>query len=165
MKKLAMQVKNNLSEQLNLYKYIDRLTLQKKELIIKGDAESLAEIDKHVQTVLCELISLEQKRLRLLGGQLDKNAKISDFIKRLDPDTAEPLNTIRLQLINVMKNIEKLNKLNVYLIQNSIKWIEHSVTTITNVFLPESAAYNANGRVLTNTPYYMDTSGLIEHTV
>lgn len=165
MKNLAIQVKNNLHEQLNLYNYVDRLTTHKKELIIKGDADGLVELDKHIQAVLCELIALEQKRLRLLHGHIDKNAKLSDFTQNLEPELAKPLDDVRLQLLEVMKKIDKLNRLNIYLIKNSIKWIEHSVTTIANVLLPESAAYGATGRALNNIPSYVDSSGLIEHTV
>lgn len=161
MQKAATLIKNNLSEQLTLYRYMDRLTMEKKALIVKGDAESLSELDKHIEAVTCQILELEQSRLKILDSHHSKDSKLTDFIKTLDSKTAEPLVTLQDQLINTIKDIQKVNNLNVYLIRNSIKWIEHSVSTIANVIAPESAAYNARGKSLSS--YNMSSPGIVEH--
>lgn len=164
MKEIATRLKNNLSEQLKYYQDIDKLSLEKKELIIKGDAEALSELDKRIESAACQVLDLEQKRLKLLEAHLSKNSRLSDFIKKLDPELARPLNDLRNQLLSVMQSIQRLNDVNVYLIENSIKWIEYSINTIANVLSPESSAYNANGKALTTLPYSnRSNSSLIEH--
>jgi hypothetical protein len=165
MLKIATKLKENLLEQLNLYKYMDRLTLEKKEVIIKGHAEYLSEIDKNIEAVACQLLELEQKRLQLVSNYVSKDTKLSEFIDKLDPEVSLSLKDIREQLVGVMENIQKMNKLNLYLINNSIKWIEHSISTIANVIAPESASYNANGKSVTNSPYSLNPTGIIEHEV
>ena len=62
-----------------------------------------------------------------------------------------------------MSNIQRINNMNVYLINSSIKWIEHSVNTIANVLAPECSAYNRSGRALTKSPYNMNKSSIVEH--
>lgn len=165
MKTIANKLKNNLLEQLNFYNYMERLTTEKKDLIIKGDAESLAELDKNIEAVACQILELEEKRLKLLEGRISKNSRLSDFIIMLEPDVAEPLKEIGQQLLDVMTNIKKLNDINIYLIKNSIKWIEYSVATIANALAPESAAYNASGKALSNSPYNntISSSNIVEH--
>lgn len=165
MKKIAANLENNLSEQLKLYNYLDRITDDKKVLIIKGDAESLAVLDRQIETVTCELLELEKKRLNLLKGLISKESKLSDFINLLDPEFAKPLSELRERLTDVMARIQHKNKANIFLIENSIKWVQHSIKTIVNVISPESAAYNFKGRVQTKSIYEMDSSGIIEHQV
>jgi flagellar biosynthesis/type III secretory pathway chaperone len=165
MKKVATKLKDNLSEQLNLYKYMDHLTLEKKELIIKGKVEELAELDRHIESVTCQILELEQNRLLLLETDSSKDTKLSDFIKKLDKESAVVLTDLRTQLIAVMDRIQKVNTINIDLIDNSIKWIEHSVTTIANIIAPESASYNYRGKALTNSPYNLNASGIVERDV
>jgi flagellar biosynthesis/type III secretory pathway chaperone len=163
MLKVATQLKDNLSEQLKLYKYMDKLTAEKREIIIKGDAESLSEMDKVIEAVACQILELEQNRLSVLEGYVSRESSLSEFIKKLDPEISTALSDIREQLIGVMQNIQKMNKQNIYLIDNSIKWIEHSIMTIANVISPESAAYNQKGKALTSSTYNISSSGMIEH--
>lgn len=161
---LTTKLENNLSEQLNYYNQMNSLTEEKKDLIIKGDAESLAELDRRIESIACHVLELEKKRFDILAGKVQKESKLSEFITQLDERLAKPLTELRKKLIDVMGQIQKKNELNVYLINNSIKWIEHSVSTIANVIAPESAAYNFRGRVLTNSPYNnFNTSSIIEH--
>lgn len=164
MDKLVKNLQNNLSEQLKYYKYMDRLSLEKKDVIIKGDTETLSEIDRNIEAVACQIIEIEQERLKLLKGHITRESKLTDFIKKLDPESAKMLNNIREELILVVRNIQKVNNVNIYLIKNSIKWIEHSVATIANVIAPESASYNATGRALTNKNFCsLNSSGIVEH--
>ena len=100
----------------------------------------------------------------MLELHLSKDSRLSEFIKKLDPDLAEPLTDLRKRLVEVIAYIQKMNRLNIYLIESSIKWIEHSVTTIANVLSPESAAYNANGKPLTTSAYSnFKPANIIEH--
>ncbi|MEW5819969.1 MAG: flagellar protein FlgN [Cyanobacteriota bacterium] len=164
MRTLVNTLKNNLSEQLNHYENMDKLTEQKKELIIKGDVESLADLDKQIESIACHVLDLEQRRVKLLGRYVTKESRLSDFLMVVEPDLAKPLNQLREKLLNVMANIKKTNQLNVYLINNSIKWIEHSVNTISNVLAPESAAYNSYGKALTTLSYGNYSSPkIVEH--
>lgn len=161
---LATKLENNLTEQLSYYNQMNNLTEEKKDLIIKGDAEALADLDRHIESIACHVLELEQKRFDILAGKVDKESKLSDFINQLDEKLAVPLTVLRRNLMVVMAQIQKKNELNVYLINNSIKWIEYSVSTIANVFAPESAAYNFKGKVLTNSPYNnFNTSAIIQH--
>ncbi|MGD9580048.1 MAG: flagellar protein FlgN [Vampirovibrionia bacterium] len=161
---LASKLENNLSEQLKFYNQMNDITKLKKELIIKGDAESLAELDRRIESIACQVLELEQKRFEILDGKVAKESKLSDFISQLDEKISKPLDSLRRKLKKVMSEIQRTNEINVYLINNSIKWIEHSVATIANVLAPESAAYNFRGKVLTNSPYTnFNTSTIIEH--
>jgi flagellar biosynthesis/type III secretory pathway chaperone len=164
MRNLANNLKNNLSEQLGHYEKMEKLTDHKRELIVKGDVESLSELDKQIETVACHVLELEQKRVTLLERFATKDSRFSDFLMVLEPELAKPLNELREKLMAVMANIKKMNEVNVYLINNSIKWIEHSVNTISNILSPECSAYNARGRALT-TSCYGDyaSSKIVEH--
>ncbi len=163
MKTIVRKLKHNLTDQLNYYKVMEQLTIEKKDLIIKGDADALAELDKTIEAVACQALGLEQDRLSLLGGVANRSSKLSDFIKMIGPELGSPLEELRTQLMEVMANIQRVNNMNIYLIKSSIKWIEHSVTTIANVLAPECSAYNRAGKAMTTSPYNMNKSSLVEH--
>lgn len=162
MREAANKLYNNLSEQLNLYNYMCRMSIEKKEIIIKGSPDCLIELDRCIEAVACRILELEQDRQKILLGQVNSGAKLSEFINKLDKKTAPSFNKLRTDLINVMQEIQKINNLNIYLINSSIKWIEHSVRTITNHVLPESASYNAKGRNLNRSTYNYSMSGIVE---
>jgi len=166
MRETATKLKNNLSEQLNLYNYMGRLSAEKKEIIIKGVPDNLMEVDRCIEAVACRILELEQDRRKILDGHIDQDSKLGDFINKLDNKAAAPLKKVREELLKSMKEIQKINNLNVYLINNSIKWIEHSVNTITNHFVPESASYNARGKTVNRSTYDISSiSTLVERDV
>lgn len=155
-KNLAKHLESNLKQQLNYYKEIETLSENKKDLIIKGDAEKLATLDRSIESLTCQVLALEQKRFKMLDGKYARDAKLADIINHLGSDNKTILHDIRINLKKVLTNIQKLNKMNVYLIENSIRWIEHSVTTIANFLIPESAAYTFQGKTVTQSPYTYD---------
>lgn len=162
MRETANKLYNNLSEQLNLYNYMCRMSLEKKEIIIKGSPDCLIELDRCIEAVACRILELEQDRQKMLSGHINNGSRLSEFINKLDRKTASPFNKLRSELINVMQEIQKINNLNIYLINSSIKWIEHSVRTITNHVVPESASYNARGKNLNRSTYDYSMSGIVE---
>lgn len=153
MKYFAKQLESNLKQQLKYYEEIEELSLEKKDLIIEGNAEKLTTLDRNIESLACQLLNLEQKRFQLLEGNFPKNTLIPDIIGKLPSEEANNINDIRLKLKTTLSNIQKINTMNINLIENSIKWIEHSVATIANYLIPESAAYTFQGKSITKSPY------------
>lgn len=153
MKYFARQLESNLKQQLKYYEEMEELSIEKKNLIIKGDAEKLATLDRNIESLACQVLTLEQKRLQIQQETFSKDAQIVDIVKNLPDADANIINEIRLKLKSTLSNIQKINTMNIYLIENSIKWIEHSVTTIANYLAPESAAYTFQGKSITKSPY------------
>lgn len=163
MSNFTKELQLNLSEQLTLYKEMERLTESKKTLIIKNDADALADVDRKIEEVACKALELEQKRLAQVGSIMPRETKVSEIIKNLPEQEARIIKPIKDELSQVTSNIYKLNQLNMELIESSIKWIRFSVNAISNSLRPESSSYTRYGKTITPTTYDMCSSGLVEH--
>ena len=98
MKTIVKKLKYNLTDQLNYYKVMEKLTAEKKDLIVNGDIDSLSELDRTIEALACQILELEQNRLSLMAGVSTRDSRLSDFIKMIGPEFGTPLDELRIQL-------------------------------------------------------------------
>lgn len=140
------------SEQEGYQKLID-ISDSKKNAIIHGRVDELADINAVEQSIADELKELEKKRLRVLKdmavvtGHDNEEVTISSMINMLDKQPVEQRKLIEAKdsLRKTADHMQFLNQQNQILLQNAMEMVEFDLTLIKGLKqAPETANYNKN---------------------
>ena len=148
MNEQLLELEAILTNQLDVYSGLEKLVLEKKNYLVKGDIESLKKVDIEIEKNSLVLKDLEFKRTQVNKMFGKGNILLSEVIKSItDKEQADRLEKIGHNLKRCILNIKKYNEMNSRLIEHGLKMIEQSVSTISRVLVPESSAYGATGKL------------------
>ncbi|QIB27513.1 flagellar protein FlgN [Caloranaerobacter azorensis] len=138
MEKLINDLKDILIEELNLYKHMLELSINKTEIITSGQVRELDKITQKEQALILKAGKLEDIRESIISKIQDElNLKevknISKLIDYLSEDQKKEIEDVKQQLIDVLNRLKERNSLNSTLIKDSLEYINLNVNLLANV--------------------------------
>ncbi|KPU26436.1 hypothetical protein TR13x_10175 [Caloranaerobacter sp. TR13] len=137
MEKLIKDLKEILSQELNLYKHMLELSIDKTEIITSGQVRELDKITQKEQALILKAGKLEDIREKVLSRiqeelKLKKIQNISKLVDYLSEEQKKEIEDIKEQLIDVLDKLKERNILNSALIKDSLEYINLNVNLLTN---------------------------------
>ncbi len=147
MKILVEELREVLSEELNMYEEMLELTLKKTDIITSGKINDLDSITHMENSLILRLGKLEDRREKIVNSiqkQLgtEDASTITDLLNQIDDtnDTKQEINGITTKLSNVLNTLKEKNDLNGLLIKDTLEYIELNINLFTNA--SERGIYN-----------------------
>lgn len=135
-----------LKEELNILHSLKDITYEKTDIIIANEVEKLEEITKQEEDLINRIALEEKEREELLySWGLKKDTSISEIIEKT-PEGKEELNTIKEELLNLLKDIQSRNLVNNELIQENLEWLDFNMNLIYNIQTPPTYGDNKKTR-------------------
>ncbi|GGD92266.1 flagellar protein FlgN [Paenibacillus nasutitermitis] len=127
-----------LDKQAQLYALLLETAKLKTPVLVKNDVEQLNAIIQKERKLLAEAEKLEQQRMQYshsyfqsIGVIRYKGGKIIDIIRTItSPQEKEELTRIRGKLIDLLDELQKINKLNQELTVQSLEFIDYSIDLV-----------------------------------
>lgn len=143
---------NDLFDVLNgemlLYKDLLDISIKKTDVIIHGKIQELDNMTKVEGNIICKLSMLEEEREKILSGYDDTGEiTISELCKMLPEDDAKKLKKIQKEFESILKALNDRNALNKSLLQQSIEFVNYSLSIISNNLIEDNGIYGDNGSV------------------
>lgn len=143
---LDKELKIILKEELNILHSLKDITYEKTDIIIANEVEKLEEITKQEEDLINRIALEEKEREELLySWGLKKDTSISEIIEKT-PEGKEELNTIKDELLNLLKDIQSRNFVNNELIQENLEWLDFNMNLIYNIQTPPTYGDNKKTR-------------------
>ncbi len=143
---LDKELKIILKEELNILHSLKDITYEKTDIIIANEVEKLEEITKQEEDLINRIALEEKEREELLySWGLKKDTSISEIIEKT-PEGKEELNTIKDELLNLLKDIQSRNLVNNELIQENLEWLDFNMNLIYNIQTPPTYGDNKKTR-------------------
>ena len=143
---LDKELKIILKEELNILHSLKEITYEKTDIIIANEVEKLEEITKQEEDLINRIALKEKEREELLySWGLKKDTSISEIIGKT-PEGKEELNTIKEELLNLLKDIQSRNLVNNELIQENLEWLDFNMNLIYNIQTPPTYGDNKKTR-------------------
>ncbi|WP_427338121.1 flagellar protein FlgN [Caloranaerobacter sp. DY30410] len=137
MEKLVNDLKEILIEELNLYKHMLELSINKTEIITSGQVRELDKITQKEQALILKAGRLEDIRENIISKiqnelKLNEIKNISRLVDYLSEEQKKEIEDIKQQLIDVLNRLKERNSLNSTLIKDSLEYINLNVNLLTN---------------------------------
>ncbi|WHE06704.1 flagellar protein FlgN [Thermoanaerobacterium thermosaccharolyticum] len=131
-----------------LYKDLLDISTKKTDVIIHGKIQELDNMTKVEGNIICKLSMLEEEREKILSGYDDTGEiTISELCKMLPEDDAKKLKKIQKEFESLLKALNDRNDLNKSLLQQSIEFVNYSLSIISNNLIEDNGIYGDNGSV------------------
>ncbi|MBO8164280.1 MAG: flagellar protein FlgN [Brevibacillus sp.] len=128
-----------LDQLVNLHKELYTLAAQKKEVLIKGDADALLGITKQETKLLRAVEQVEASRMEMVDqicaakGLPLKGATLQELIKSVtSAEEKSRLQQYRGELIRIVSELRQANELNQQLLEQSLSFINHNLELLTD---------------------------------
>lgn len=137
MDNLIKDLKEILLQELNLYKSMLELSIDKTKIIISGQVRELDKITQKEQALILKAGKLENVREDILSKiqeklELKKIQNVSKLVDYLNEEQKKEIEDIKQQLIDVLNSLKERNTLNSTLIKDSLEYINLNVNLLTN---------------------------------
>lgn len=145
-----------IEETTGCYKELLIVANNKKDVIIKGNVPGLQTLTDQEQGVAGRLLRLEKKRMEILGdiclvtNKDPKTITISKLIEMLSKQENEQkkLRQVSDELIKIVNEVKEINDLNKLLINESIDFVNFTMTAIkTSTEAPSGTSYERKGNL------------------
>ncbi len=147
------ELENLIDKEIDGYKNIEKLYTDKKEILIKGKATELYDVDAQIVNTYKTISDLSEARKNVTRALDIPTFSITDAINKIkntDEKTAQKLAQKKAEVNELAKRIYKLEKINIELTKHGLlltgKTIEAMLKGVTGV----NDEYNAKGRNITD---------------
>lgn len=147
------ELENLIDKEIDGYKNIEKLYTDKKEILIKGKATDLYDVDAKIINTYKTISDLSEARKNVTKSLDIPTFSITDIINKIkntDEQTAKKLEQKKAEVNKLAKRIYKLEKINIELTKHGLlltgKTIEAMLKGVTTV----NNEYNAKGQNITD---------------
>ncbi len=147
------ELENLIDKEIDGYKNIEKLYTDKKEILIKGKATDLYDVDAKIINTYKTINDLSEARKTVTKSLDIPTFSITDIINKIkntDEQTAKKLEQKKAEVNELAKRIYKLEKINIELTKHGLlltgKTIEAMLKGVTTV----NNEYNAKGQNITD---------------
>lgn len=151
--KQIKELENLIDKEIDGYKNIEKLYTDKKEILIKGKATDLYDVDAKIINTYKTISDLSEARKNVTKSLDIPTFSITDIINKIkntDEQTAKKLEQKKAEVNELAKRIYKLEKINIELTKHGLlltgKTIEAMLKGVTTV----NNEYNAKGQNITD---------------
>lgn len=140
MKQLEAEVKRLfrcLNEQINFYRELFDLALEKQEVIIANNLEGLNCVLKRENELVADLLDLENQRLEMVEclasrlGLFEPNSTITKILAGLEGELKQEGEILVDELSSLLTRLSDLNRTNGELLEHSLCFINYSLQLFT----------------------------------
>lgn len=137
MKKHIEQLKKVLEQQIEVYKDILDLSINKTNVVVNGHIKKLEEITEEEQKLIIKIGKFEDIRENIihnmkaeLGIEIELNmTTLNDYLEEADKVFIE---NVKDQLMDILNQLKERNVLNGSLINDSLEYINLNIDLLTN---------------------------------
>lgn len=127
---------NLLQGQMDIYQELLSLGKQKQAELVKGSIDSLENLNRQEETLILKAGRLEEERFTcttqlMTRCGLPEGTPLKELIKAAPFGFKDKLASLQKSLKELLLQMEKVNQENMELIQNSLRFIQFSVETLT----------------------------------
>ena len=147
------ELENLIDKEIDGYKNIEKLYTDKKEILIKGKATDLYDVDAKIINTYKTINDLSEARKTVTKSLDIPTFSITDIINKIkntDEQTAKKFEQKKAEVNKLAKRIYKLEKINIELTKHGLlltgKTIEAMLKGVTTV----NNEYNAKGQNITD---------------
>lgn len=147
------EIENILDEEIQVYLSIEKCEQDKKDILIKGDINALVQIDEQIYKFGSVVKDLAIKRKSFYKNMGSEHTSLSEIIEKTrayDKIQAEIIKEKRNKIMDLLKNIYRLDSTNKELVKHSLKLVKASVNLIVKSLNPGMNSYTRSGRINEN---------------
>ncbi len=124
-----------LDKDCEIYEEIYKLSKDKQQVIIDGNIHQLEAMTKREQTLIASLMKLEDIRDIVIGEMIKEHdikkvETLDDVIDYVPLNYQAEVKNVRRKLVNLMKDVKKINAENGSLIEQSLDIIDFNVNVM-----------------------------------
>ncbi|MFJ8257645.1 flagellar protein FlgN [Peribacillus asahii] len=136
----AQPIIEALEQLIKLHKGFNKLASKKKNIIIEGDTDALTALFIDEQKYVKAISQIEIKRQEVVQTFLkhQKNATLNQVIEEAQPEEAEILQRLKIELLEEVTQLKEQNELNQQLLVQSLQFVNLSL----DVLRPQERNYN-----------------------
>jgi hypothetical protein len=124
-----------LEEQKSIYEELLSLGRQKQGELVKGSVEELDKLTRKEEALIFRNGRLEEERCRCAAEivarcGLEENSTLQELLKAAPEEARRELERLRASLAEILDRMEKVNRENMNLTQQSLRFIRFSLETM-----------------------------------
>ena len=143
------EIEKMLEDEIDLITEMEKRLSRKRELLVMGEIDLLAENDEKIADCENFLEKLMNKRTeygKKLGYEKPTLTEIINKTMLIDKELAHRLISKKLRINNTIEKINKTNSINDELIKHGISLVQSSIRLIAKTVNPEVTTYNNHGK-------------------
>lgn len=151
--KIYDEIENVIEEQIENYKEIEKLYITKQNILKRGSAQELFDIDYEIVDKYEKAKRVEIKRktfFSVLGGE---NINLSEVIEMAKEDNSEKVPRLieqKTQLNSLFEQIKHQEIINLELIKRGKQLVDKHIKIILDFVSPNTKEYDMNGKAQKN---------------
>ena len=151
--KQIKELENLIDKEIDGYKNIEKLYTDKKEILIKGKATDLYDVDAKIINTYKTISDLSEARKNVTKSLDIPTFSITDIINKIkntDEQTAKKLEQKKAEVNELAKRIYKLEKINIELTKHGLLLTGKTIEAILKGVTTVNNEYNAKGQNITD---------------
>lgn len=156
------EIENIIDKEIDNYEKIEKLYMDKRDILVKGDILNLESIDNKIVDQYNRIKSISELRKNLSEKLSDKDLNLSEIIslaKKENYNNIEKFHLQQLKLQHLAKNIQIQEKNNFQLIQKGLNIVNQTIKIILDNIQVNNSEYNHCGRSQNNN---IEISSIVE---
>lgn len=156
------EIENIIDREIDNYEKIEKLYLDKRDILVKGDILNLESIDSKIVDQYNRIKSISEVRKNLSEKLSDKDLNLSEIIslaKKEKYNNIEKFHLQQLKLQQLAKNIQIQERNNFQLIQKGLNIVNQTIKIILDNIQVNNSEYNHCGRSQKNN---IEISSIVE---
>ncbi len=156
-------LENIVDKEIDGYKNIEKLYVDKKEILIKGKSTELFDVDAKIVDTFKSISNYSEMRKNISKSMNMPTFSLTDIInniKQQDAQAAENLEKKRDEVKELSQKIFELEKVNLELLKHGMHVTNKTLEIIIKGLKPITEEYNKNGKNITKDQ--LEMSSIIE---
>ena len=162
-KEQIQKLENIIDSEINGYQHIEKLYVDKKELLIKGKADSLHSIDEQIMNTYKNINSCAEERKQVSASMNLPSFSLTDIInkvKECDSQKAQKFEEKKATVNELAQKIYQLERTNVELLKHGMHITNKTLEIIIKGLKPITNEYNQKGQNIAKE--HLEMSSIIE---
>ncbi|WP_202711338.1 flagellar protein FlgN [Sporosalibacterium faouarense] len=137
MKKSVKQLREVLKQEIDVYREMLEISIEKTNIIIEGQIKKLEEITEQEQKLIIKIGKLEDIRENIVfniqkGLGISEDIDMSKIMPHLDEEDKDFIEEQKEELLKILNQLKDRNTLNGTLINDSLEYINLNIDLLTN---------------------------------
>lgn len=158
-----LELENLIDNEIEQYKVIEKLYIDKKEILMKADCDGLLKVDSKILDVVQNINKIAQKR-KDISEKMDimtpSLSEIIGYLKNKDENAAKRFDEKKTTVNDLAKSIDSLEKINIGLTQHGIQFTNKTLEAILRGAAVSTKEYNEHGKNISNEN--LEISSIVE---
>ena len=144
-----LELENLIDSEIEQYKKIEELYIEKKEILMHAKCEELLKIDAKILDVIQSIGNISAKRKEIsekLGIMTPSLSEIIGFLRIKEPESVKRFEEKQKTVRELSKRISNLEKTNLELTKHGLQFTNKTLEAILKGASPSNQEYNAHGQ-------------------